>query len=197
AGGDATALVGGTAIIIMLLTVLTSFKLRDGFELIVNYIKEGFKFGISVFAPVLFIGGFFFLGNQNGAAAVLGEGAPGILNDISLFLSENIQMTKLSTILTQTAVALITGLDGSGFSGLPIVGTLAYTFSNVIDIDMAGLAALGQVITVWVDGGTIIPWAVIPVAAICNISPQELARKNLIPVLCGIGAAIAVALVIL
>lgn len=108
----------------MLLTVLTSFKLRDGFELIVNYIKEGFKFGISVFAPVLFIGGFFFLGNQNGATAVLGEGAPGILNDISLFLSENIQMTKLSTILTQTAVALITGLDGSGFSGLHRNGTV-------------------------------------------------------------------------
>ena len=197
AGGDATALVGGTAIIIMLLTVLTSFKLKDGFEMIVDYIKEGFKFGISVFAPVLFIGGFFFLGNQNGATAVLGAGAPGILNDISLFLSESIQMTNLSTILTQTAVALITGLDGSGFSGLPIVGTLAYTFSNVIDINMAGLAALGQIITVWVDGGTIIPWAVIPVAAICNISPQELARKNLVPVLCGIGTTIIVSLVIL
>ncbi len=197
AGGDATALVGGTAIIIMLLTVLTSFKIKDGFEMIVDYVREGFKFGIYVFAPVLFIGGFFFLGNEGGAIAVLGEGAPGILNDISLFISERIQMTKLSTVLTQTAVAIITGLDGSGFSGLPIVGTLAYTFSNVIDIDMAGLAALGQIITVWVDGGTIIPWAVIPVAAICNISPQELARKNLIPVLCGIGATILVALVIL
>lgn len=197
AGGDATALVGGTSIIIMLLTVLTSFKIKDGFEMIVDYIREGFKFGITVFAPVLFIGGFFFLGNQDGATAVLGAGAPGILNDISIFLSESIQMTKLSAILTQTVVALITGLDGSGFSGLPIVGTLAYTFSNIIDINMAGLAALGQIITVWVDGGTIIPWAVIPVAAICNISPQELARKNLVPVLCGIGAAIIVALVIL
>jgi hypothetical protein len=197
AGGDATALVGGTAIIIMLLTTLTSFKIKDGFEMIVDYIREGFKFGIYVFAPVLFIGGFFFLGNQGGAIAVFGEGAPGILNDISLFISERIQMTKLSTILTQATVAIITGLDGSGFSGLPIVGTLAYTFSNVIDIDMAGLAALGQIITVWVDGGTIIPWAVIPVAAICNISAQELARKNLIPVLCGIGATILVALVIL
>lgn len=197
AGGDATALVGGTAIIIMLLTVLTSFKIKDGFEMVVDYIKEGFKFGITVFAPVIFIGGFFFLGNQGGAIAVFGEGAPGILNDISIFLSESIQMTKLSTILAQSAVAVITGLDGSGFSGLPIVGTLAYTFSNVIDINMAGLAALGQVITVWVDGGTIIPWAVIPVAAICNISAQDLARKNLVPVLCGIVAAILISLIIL
>jgi hypothetical protein len=197
AGGDATALVGGTAIIIMLLTVLTSFKLKDGFEMVVDYIREGFKFGITVFAPVIFIGGFFFLGNEGGATAILGEGAPGILNDISLYLSEKIQMTKLSTVLTQSAVAVITGLDGSGFSGLPIVGTLAYTFSNVIEINMAGLAALGQIITVWVDGGTIIPWAVIPVAAICNISPQELARKNLMPVLCGIAATILMAIIIL
>lgn len=197
AGGDATALVGGTAIIIMLLTVLTSFEIKDGFEMVVDYVKDGFKFGITVFAPVIFIGGFFFLGNQGGATAVFGEGAPGILNDISLYLSEIIQMTKLSTILTQSAVAIITGLDGSGFSGLPIVGTLAYTFSNVIDIDMAGLASLGQIITVWVDGGTIIPWAVIPVAAICNISAQDLARKNLLPVLCGIAAAILAALIIL
>jgi len=197
AGGDATALVGGTAILIMMITVLTTYSIKDAFEKVVDYIKEGFKFGITVFAPVIFIGGFFFLGNQEGATAVFGEGAPGILNDISIFLSQSIQMNKLSTILTQSAVAVITGLDGSGFSGLPIVGTLAYTFSNIIDINMAGLAALGQVITVWVDGGTIIPWAVIPVAAICNIDPQTLARKNLIPVLCGIAAAIVVALIIL
>lgn len=197
AGGDATALVGGTAILIMLITVLTSFPVKEGFEKIVDYIREGFKFGITVFAPVIFIAGFFFIGNEGGAIAIFGDGAPGILNDISISLSQSIQMNKLTTILTQTTVAVITGLDGSGFSGLPIVGTLAYTFSNIIDINMAGLAALGQVITVWVDGGTIIPWAVIPVAAICNVSPQELARKNLIPVLCGMAAAIITALFIL
>lgn len=196
AGGDATALVGGTSILIMLITVLSSFPLREGFDKIVDYIREGFKFGITVFAPVIFIAGFFFIGNEGGAVAIFGEGAPGILNDISISLSQSIQMNKLTTILTQTTVAVITGLDGSGFSGLPIVGTLAYTFSNIIDINMAGLAALGQVITIWVDGGTIIPWAVIPVAAICNVSPQELARKNLIPVLCGIAAAITAALFI-
>lgn len=196
-GGDATALVGGTAIIIMLITVLTTYNIKDAFERVVDYFKDGFKFGITVFAPVIFIGGFFFLGSQEGASFVLGEDAPGILNDISIYISQNIQMNKLSVILTQSAVALITGLDGSGFSGLPIIGTLAYTFSNIIDINMAGLAALGQIITIWAAGGTIIPWSVIPVAAICNIDPQVLARKNLIPVLCGFGAAIITALIIL
>lgn len=197
AGGDATALVGGTAILIMLIAVLTTYNVKNAFDKVVDHIKEGFRFGITVFAPVIFIGGFFFLGNQGGATAVLGEGAPGILNDISIFLSQNIHMNKFSTILAQTSVAVITGLDGSGFSGLPIVGSLAYTFSNIIDINMEGLASLGQIITIWVGGGTIIPWAVIPVAAICNIDPQVLARKNLIPVLCGIASAILVALIIL
>ncbi|MEH6943557.1 hypothetical protein V7014_17225 [Bacillus sp. JJ722] len=37
----------------------------------------------------------------------------------------------------------------------------------------------------FIGGGTIIPWALIPVAAICNVDPFELARRNLIPV--GIG----------
>lgn len=197
AGGDATALVGGTAVILMLITSFANYKIKVSLEKVVDYLKDGFGFGIKVFAPVIFIGGFFFLGNQGGATAVLGEGAPGILNDISIYLSENIQMSKLSTILTQSAVAIITGLDGSGFSGLPIVGTLAYTFTNFITIDKAGLAALGQIITVWVDGGTIIPWAVIPVAAITGVNASDLARKNLIPVLCGIVATILVAFVIL
>ncbi|WP_197223902.1 hypothetical protein [Lysinibacillus sphaericus] len=37
-----------------------------------------------------------------------------------------------------------------------------------------------------VDVGTLIPWALIPAAAICNVSPFELARRNLIPVAIGL-----------
>jgi hypothetical protein len=35
------------------------------------------------------------------------------------------------------------------------------------------------------------------VAAICGVSAQELARKNLIPVLCGMAATVIVAIFIL
>ncbi len=35
-------------------------------------------------------------------------------------------------------------------------------------------------------GVTLIPWALIPAAAICNVSPFELARRNLIPVVIGL-----------
>ncbi|MBP1926772.1 hypothetical protein J2Z76_002642 [Sedimentibacter acidaminivorans] len=196
-GGDATALVGGTAIIIMLLITLTNYKFNDALDKVVEYLKDGFGFGIKIFAPVIIIGGFFFLGNEGIAKNVLGENATGLLNDISIFISQNISMSKIPAIIAQSSVAIITGLDGSGFSGLPIVGSLAYTFSNVISISKEGLAALGQIITVWVGGGTIIPWAVIPVAAICGINAADLARKNFIPVLCGLGVTIIVAIIIL
>jgi hypothetical protein len=196
-GGDATALVGGTALIIMLLITLTSFKFNVALDKVVDYLKDGFGFGIKVFAPVIIIAGFFFMGNGSVATSILGEGAPAILNDISLFISERVAMNKFSAILAECSVAIITGLDGSGFSGLPIVGSLAYTFSNIVDIDIAGLTALGQIITVWFDGGTVIPWAVIPVAAICDVKAADLARKNLIPVMSGIVATVIVALIIL
>lgn len=196
-GGDATALVGGTAIIIMLLVTLLNFKLHEALDKVADYLKEGFSFGIRVFAPVIVIAGFFFLGNESVAKSILGENATGLLSDISIFISERIAISKISAIFAQVAVAIITGLDGSGFSGLPIVGSLAYTFSNIVNVNMEGLAALGQIITVWVDGGTIIPWAVIPVAAICGISASDLARKNLIPVICGLIATIILAIIIL
>ncbi len=196
-GGDATALVGGTAIIIMLFISLLSFEPSDALERVTEYLKSGFGFGIKVFAPVIVIGGFFFLGNEGVAKSILGDGATGLLNDISLALSDSIGMSKLSAVVAQVMVSVTTGLDGSGFSGLPIVGSLAYSFGSVMQISTAGLAALGQIITVWVGGGTVIPWAVIPVAAICGVNPADLVRKNMIPVLCGIAAASVAALFIL
>jgi hypothetical protein len=80
----------------------------------------------------------------------------------------------------------IGGLDGSGFAPLPLVGSLAATFGSTMSIDIPVLAALGQISSVWVGGGTIIPWGLIPVAAICGVDPMELARKNFIPVVFGL-----------
>ncbi|MNL88781.1 hypothetical protein D3C87_2187110 [compost metagenome] len=47
---------------------------------------------------------------------------------------------------------------------------------------------------IWVGGGTLIPWALIPAAAICGVSPFELARRNLKPVLLGLSATTIVAM---
>ncbi|WFR55547.1 hypothetical protein QA584_18285 [Anaerocolumna sp. AGMB13025] len=193
-GGDATALVAGTALILTCVITILDKGLGEALETATDHIKEGFKFAIKIFAPVVVIAAFFFMGSEGFAQKVLGPDATGLLNDIGLWLSSHIPLSKLTMVLSETSVGVITGLDGSGFSGLPLVGSIAQTFSSVGNIHVATLAALGQIVTVWVGGGTIIPWGVIPVAAICGIEATELARKNLIPVLCGFGATIIVAM---
>nr|WP_206762683.1 hypothetical protein [Mobilitalea sibirica] len=196
-GGDATALVGGTAVLIMCFVAMVQHKGSICLEKITEYIKEGFIFGIKIFAPVIVIGAFFFLGSQEMAQKILGQEARGLLSDLGLYLADNITLSKIPVAIIQMIVGVITGLDGSGFSGLPLVGSLAQTFSMAIDLNKETLAALGQIATIWVGGGTIIPWAIIPVAAICNVKPLELAKKNLLPVLIGFTATFLVALFLL
>jgi hypothetical protein len=196
-GGDATALVGGTAVIIMSLVAVIEHKLSGSFEKVTEYIRDGFMFGIKIFAPVVVIGAFFFLGSEGIAKEILGPGATGLLTDIGIFLADKAPLSKFPVVLMQGLIGGITGLDGSGFSGLPLVGSLAQTFSEAINISKEGLAALGQITAVWVGGGTIIPWGVIPVAAICGVEPAELVRKNIIPVMVGFIATIIVAVIIL
>lgn len=196
-GGDATALVGGTAILIMLMVAVIEHKLSNSFEKVTDYIKAGFIFGIKIFAPVIIIGAFFFLGSEGMAKEILGSEATGLLTDIGVYLADRVPLSKFPVVAIQALIGGITGLDGSGFSGLPLVGALSQTFSGAIDISREGLAALGQLAAVWVGGGTIIPWGVIPVAAICGVEPAELVRKNIIPVTAGFIATIIVAAIIL
>ncbi|MCX8128786.1 MAG: hypothetical protein N3I35_01645 [Clostridia bacterium] len=196
-GGDATALVGGTAVILMTAVALIQHKLVGSLEKTAEYIKDGFMFGIKIFAPVIVIGAFFFLGSESTAKEILGANATGLLSDIGVYLSNSIPISTIPVAITQATIGGITGLDGSGFSGLPLIGSLAQTFSSAIGIDKATLGALGQITTIWVGGGTIIPWSVIPVAAICGVDPVELARKNLIPVMLGFAATVIVAIILL
>lgn len=196
-GGDATALVAGTALILTCFITILDEGIGQALESVTDHLKEGFKFAIKIFAPVIVIAAFFFMGSEGFAQSVLGSEVTGLLNDIGLYISSKIPLSKVSIVLTEMAVGVITGLDGSGFSGLPLVGSIAQTFSSIGSVNVAALAALGQIITVWVGGGTIIPWGVIPVAAICGVEAKELARKNLIPVLCGFCATIIVALFII
>lgn len=184
-GGDATALIGGTALAIMSLIAIVEFK-GQALEKVTDYVRDGFMFGIKIFAPVIVIGAFFFLGSEGTAKSILGEQASGLLTDIGMFLSQNTPLSAGPVAFIQMIIGGITGLDGSGFSGLPLVGSLAQTFGTAINGNVGVLGALGQISAVWVGGGTIIPWGLIPVAAICGVEPMELARRNFIPVIAGL-----------
>jgi len=196
-GGDATALLGATAVIILALGSLLKFR-WEGLEKITDYLKDGFMFGIKIFAPVIIIGGFFFLGKGELAQSILGvKTATGFLEDFGLALSQAVPLNKAFVALVNLATGMVVGLDGSGFSPLPLVGSVAATFGKAMAVNKATLAALGQIAGVWTGGGTIIPWGLIPVAAIAGVNPIELARKNFVPVVLGLAATTVVAILLM
>ncbi|PUB13912.1 hypothetical protein [Paenisporosarcina sp. OV554] len=187
-GGDATALIGGTSVFILLLITMVSHK-NKGLEQATNYLIEGFQFGFKVFGAVIPIAAFFYLGDA-GFTKIIGELLPknshGIVNDLGVALASIVPLSKEVGAITLTVVGAITGLDGSGFSGISLVGSVATIFSTAIGAGAATLTALGQIAAIWVGGGTLVPWALIPAAAICGVDPFELARRNLGPVTIGL-----------
>lgn len=191
-GGDATSMVSGTALLITCLGALLGFG-KQSLEKVTGYVTEGFLFAIRIFAPVIIIGAFFFLGGD-GITSIMGERFNhGIMNDWALWLAQNAPLNKYMAAFIQMVVGGLTGLDGSGFSGLPLTGALARTFGTATGSSVPVMAALGQIAAIFVGGGTIVPWGLIPVAALCNVSPLELARKNLIPVCIGFACTFALA----
>ena len=191
-GGDATSMVSGTALLLTCLGALLGFG-KQSLEKVTGYVTEGFLFAIRIFAPVIIIGAFFFLGGE-GITSIMGEGfTRGIMNDWALWLAQNAPLTQYMAAFIQMVVGGLTGLDGSGFSGLPLTGALARTLGTATESSVPVMAALGQITAIFVGGGTIVPWGLIPVAAICNVSPLELARRNLIPVCIGFACTFALA----
>lgn len=187
-GGDATALIGGTALFIMLVLSMLTHK-GAGLERSTSYLIEGFQFGFRVFGPVIPIAAFFYLGDSafiDIFGKLLPEGSHGIVNDLGVALANHVPVNPTVSAVTLTSVGAITGLDGSGFSGISLAGSIAHLFSTAIGSGIATLTALGQIAAIWVGGGTLIPWALIPAAAICGVDPFELARRNLKPVVIGL-----------
>jgi hypothetical protein len=195
-GGDATALLGGTVGLIMVIVGFGVYG-KEGFEKLSTHSRAGFMFGVRIFAPVFLIASFFFMGSPGTAKAIFGEGAKGLLFDLGQALANAVPLSRIPVAIVQAVVGGITGLDGSGFSGLPLVGTLAQALGGATKLDIATLGALGQYFAVAVGGGTIIPWAVIPAAAITGTDPVEIARRNLWPTLLGFVGVIIVAIFML
>lgn len=199
-GGDATALIGGTALFLLIVIAIFTFK-GESFEKVTENIVEGFMFAFRVFGPVIPIAAFFYLGDS-ALGVVFGEnkipeGSAGLVNDLGIALSYMVPVNKGISAATSTLVGVITGLDGSGFSGINLAGSVAKIFSVALGYGTATLSALGQIGAIWVGGGTVIPWAVIPVAAICGVDPIDLAARNIKPVAIGLVITTIVAIFLL
>lgn len=185
-GSDATALLGGTAVALLILSSLAHEGHR-ALEGIVIHLTEGFLFAIRIFAPVIPIVAFFLLGDPKHAVTVLGDGTPGYLMDVGRIVGESIDGNTTLLAFGILLIGVLSGVEGSGFSGLPLTGALSAALAGVSPENVAILAGAGQIASVWVGGGTVIPWSgVCAVAGIAGVSPEELARRNLIPVFSGL-----------
>lgn len=198
-GGDATALIGGTALLLMVLISLAVHR-SHGLEEATTYMTNGFLFGFKVFSPVIPIAAFFYLGDSaffQLFGNALPETSQGLVNDLGSALAATVPLNPAVGAITLTSVGAITGLDGSGFSGISLAGSIANLFAASIGYGIATLTALGQIAAIWVGGGTLIPWALIPAAAICGVDPFELARRNMKPVIIGLAVTTVVAMFLL
>ncbi len=192
-GGAATVIIGGVTLLLHTTFILIGSGV-ESFDLITEQLIKGASSGVKIFTPVIIIASFFYMGSPEIARQIFGDGGRGYLFDLANALSQVVPLNRFSVAVLQTVIGGVVGLVGSGFSGLPLTGSLAGAFAGAAHLKTETIAALGQTATVWVGGGCIIPWGVVPVAAICRVSPQELAQKNLIPVLIGLAVTTFVAM---
>ncbi|QJQ95195.1 MULTISPECIES: hypothetical protein [Halomonadaceae] len=197
-GGGATALLGGTATVLLVLSSLASHG-HHALDGISSYTRDGFFFAIKIFAPIIPIAGFFFLGHPEHAAEVIGAGSAGYLFDIGNNIGRHIDGNAFLLTFGMAFIGLLSGMDGSGFSGLPLVGSLSGALGTGADVNVHVLAALGQVAAIFAGGGTLAAWAfgVAADAGIAGVSPAALVRRNFVPVIAGIGVASCLAILLL
>jgi hypothetical protein len=166
-----------------------------------DHFIEGFVFAFRAMGPVIPIAGFFFLGSSDFTGSIMslsGDAAsPAFLFDLVQAAQAGIPENVLFSAFGILIIGIVTGLDGSGFSGLPLVGSLSGAMANTTGVDPSTLAAIGQMGSIWTGGGTLIAWSsLVAVAGFCGVSVLELARKNFIPVVGGLVVATILAIII-
>ncbi|MFJ4291512.1 hypothetical protein ACIP1U_17265 [Cupriavidus sp. NPDC089707] len=199
-GGDAAALVGGVAAVLMMLATLAAEGPRRMLDVCPEHITDGFVFAFKAMGSVLPIAGFFFVGAGETAAQILGlppGKAPSLLFELIQAYQHMIPDNHMLVAFGVLLVGMITGIDGSGFAGLPLTGTLAGALGPVVGFDPATLAAVGQMGAVWTGGGTLIAWSsLIAVAGFARVPVLEAVRALLLPVMIGLCCSTVAAMVL-
>lgn len=192
-GGDAAALVGGVAAVLMMTVTLAAVGPRKMLDVCPDHIVDGLVFAFKAMGAVLPIAGFFFLGGGETLAQVLGVAAnkaPNLLFELVQQGQSAIPNSKVLVAFGVLIVGMITGIDGSGFAGLPLTGSLSGALGPVVGLDPATLAAVGQMGAVWTGGGTLIAWSsLIAVTGFARVPVLDAVRMLLAPVLLGLAAA--------
>jgi hypothetical protein len=200
-GGAAAALVGGMATVLMIFATLAGVGPRKMLDASANHITDGFVFAFKAMGSVLPIAGFFFMGAGGDLAAPILDVASGHVPSLLFELIQSaeawIPHNHLAVAFGVLVVGMITGIDGSGFAGLPLTGALSGALAPAVGVNPATLSAIGQMGAVWTGGGTLIAWSsLIAVAGFARVHVLDLVRALTLPVLTGLAVATVCAVLI-
>ncbi|MFZ2173207.1 MAG: hypothetical protein WAW17_04090 [Rhodococcus sp. (in: high G+C Gram-positive bacteria)] len=189
-GGDAAAMVGGIAALILFAAAATNDK-KGFLETTSEHLIDGLVFAFKAMGIVIPIAGFFFIGNGDFSAAILGlpesAPAPTLLFDLVNAAQSHLPQNAFITSYVILGIGVIAGLEGSGFTGLPLTGSLSGALGPAVGLDPATLAAIGQMGNIWSGGGTLVAWSsLVAVAGFARVPVLELARKCFVPVMSGL-----------
>ena len=197
-GGDAAALVGGTAALMMILATFGTMG-RQAMHTVADHLVEGLVFSFRAMGTVLPIAGFFFMGAADTSGAILGVAGkgPDLLFEVIQAWQHMIPAQPMVVAFGVLIVGMITGIDGSGFAGLPLTGALSGALAPASGLAPTTLAAVGQMGAVWTGGGTLVAWSsLIAVTGFARVPVLEAVRVLFVPVILGLVASTVVAVVI-
>ncbi|MEV0947396.1 hypothetical protein [Rhodococcus sp. NPDC049939] len=199
-GGDAAAMVGGIAAMILFAVAATNDK-KSFLETTSEHLIDGLVFAFKAMGIVIPIAGFFFIGNGDFSGAILGysdpSSGPTILFDLVNAAQSHLPQNAVVTSFVILLIGMIAGLEGSGFTGLPLTGSLAGALGPAVGMDPATLAAIGQMGNIWSGGGTLVAWSsLIAIAGFARVPVLDLARKCFVPVVSGLVLATALSVLI-
>lgn len=200
-GGAAASLVGGMAALMMILATCAARGAHRALDASAEHITDGFVFAFKAMGAVLPIAGFFFTGASETAGPILGlaSGVPGpdLLFESIQSIQHLIPHSKILVAFGVLVVGMVTGIDGSGFAGLPLTGSLSGGLAPTVGMDAATLAAIGQMGAVWTGGGTLVAWSsLMAVAGFARVPVLAAVRAMLVPVITGLIVSTITALLI-
>jgi hypothetical protein len=148
---------------------------------------------------VIPIAGFVYMGISDFSGRIMGladdDDAPGFLFDAIRSVQHLIPDNPVFIVLAIMLAGMTVGLDGSGWAGLPLTGSLSEALGPPAGIDTATLAAIAQNAASWTGGGTLVIWSsLIAVAGFCGVNVVTLARRLFVPVVTGLVVASLAAL---
>jgi hypothetical protein len=198
--GAGAPLVGGTAALLLLGIALTCDRSR-ALETCATHVVDGLAFAFKAMGVVIPVAGFVLMGISDFSGRILGADpeadTPGFLFDGIRSIQHLIPDSPVVVVLAVLLAGMTVGLDGSGWAGLPLTGSISAALGAQSGVDTATLAAIAQNGASWTGGGTLVIWSsLIAVAGFCGVDVVTLARRLFLPVVMGLVIASLAALLL-